>query len=278
MSYPPPSAGFAICDKGKSIVRLYTSTLVTFIAYFFSFAPAFGAPTSYTFSTGTILPFGVPALISGLGNGVSVSGVFTYDSVAPATDTMLNYGLGTATIYGGQSSPSRSFYDIAGTVGAYSFSDPRGFVVVGDNMSDYPGRPPGQDWLGLTMEPGPRLAAVGPYNIWNLSRFAIGDYTLVNIRLFWFSGINGLTDFLSDSTMPGELPSLQGRLALDFALTADLPSLPNPSFVTNSVFFDGLYIQATPVPEPETYAILLAGLGLLGIAAWRRRLREAALA
>lgn len=34
----------------------------------------------------------------------------------------------------------------------------------------------------------------------------------------------------------------------------------------------------TPVPEPETYAMLLAGLGLLGFAARRRKLKEAAAA
>ncbi len=33
-----------------------------------------------------------------------------------------------------------------------------------------------------------------------------------------------------------------------------------------------------PIPEPETYAILLAGLGLLGFAARRRKLKEAATA
>jgi hypothetical protein len=38
------------------------------------------------------------------------------------------------------------------------------------------------------------------------------------------------------------------------------------------------YIEVTPVPEPETYAMLLAGLGLLGFVARRRRQREAALA
>lgn len=33
-----------------------------------------------------------------------------------------------------------------------------------------------------------------------------------------------------------------------------------------------------PIPEPETYAMLLAGLGLLGFAAQRRKQKEAALA
>ncbi|MFX9665008.1 FxDxF family PEP-CTERM protein [Acinetobacter baumannii] len=30
-------------------------------------------------------------------------------------------------------------------------------------------------------------------------------------------------------------------------------------------------LSVTPVPEPETYALLLAGLGLIGAAARRRR-------
>lgn len=43
-----------------------------------------------------------------------------------------------------------------------------------------------------------------------------------------------------------------------------------------SVTFD--FGGAAPIPEPETYAMLLAGLGLLGFAARRRKLKEAALA
>ena len=39
----------------------------------------------------------------------------------------------------------------------------------------------------------------------------------------------------------------------------------------------GWYIPTvTPIPEPETYALMLAGLGLLGFAARRRKLKEAA--
>lgn len=37
------------------------------------------------------------------------------------------------------------------------------------------------------------------------------------------------------------------------------------------IFIDEVQFQATPVPEPETWGMLLAGLGLLGVAARRRK-------
>jgi len=40
----------------------------------------------------------------------------------------------------------------------------------------------------------------------------------------------------------------------------------------------GWYVPTSPIPEPETYALLLAGLGLLGFHARRRKQKEAAAA
>ncbi len=36
------------------------------------------------------------------------------------------------------------------------------------------------------------------------------------------------------------------------------------------------YVEVTPVPEPETYAMMLAGLGLLGVVARRRKQKSVA--
>ncbi len=40
----------------------------------------------------------------------------------------------------------------------------------------------------------------------------------------------------------------------------------------------GWYVPTSPIPEPETYALMLAGLGLLGFHARRRKRKEAAAA
>lgn len=57
-----------------------------------------------------------------------------------------------------------------------------------------------------------------------------------------------------------------GTTTLDFSTAA----LKNPGGQQPGWSHSGLWI--TPVPEPETYALLLAGLGVVGLMARRRRL------
>lgn len=67
----------------------------------------------------------------------------------------------------------------------------------------------------------------------------------------------------------------EGDVNLDFAHTAVIKSITLPTGVTVSTL-DGSAIPfavlTAPVPEPETYALMLAGLGLVGFAARRRLL------
>ncbi len=52
-------------------------------------------------------------------------------------------------------------------------------------------------------------------------------------------------------------------------ITRDVADIRSISFKGNGVVVDNLAVSQ-PVPEPETYALLLAGLGLIGMAARRR--------
>ncbi len=213
------------------------------------------APVTYSFSTG--------ANPSGLGlfsSSAFVSGMFDYDAMVPATGTVP----GGATLYGIQNiAPAfpSSFANLAGSVAGFSFSDARGTTVVGNEtfaLTDFSNNPPtttNVDFFQLNTQS--QTPTVG---------FSLGGYTLRNVRMFWIEGQQVpelVPEFLSNQSLPGVLPGFQGRLALDFSST------DNPSGPQSFVFFDGLTV--TPVPEPETYAMLLAGLGLLGFAAQRRK-------
>jgi hypothetical protein len=58
--------------------------------------------------------------------------------------------------------------------------------------------------------------------------------------------------------------ALAGNAHLGQALTIRLTSNGT------QVNFDNVRLDVSPVPEPETYALMLAGLGLVGFAARRR--------
>jgi Carbohydrate binding domain/PEP-CTERM motif len=72
--------------------------------------------------------------------------------------------------------------------------------------------------------------------------------------------VYGGTPWATYST--GFTPTVSGAETLNFV----------PNGVLSGGFIDAVNISpAVPVPEPETYAMLLAGLGLLGFTAWRRK-------
>lgn len=226
-----------------------------------SFAVA--APVTYSFSTaaGPLAGSSGPAGL--LGGNSFASGTFEYDALSPATGTT-SAGM---TFYGIQNLPGfpTSFLNLAGSVGGYAFSDARGTTVAGNDnfvLTDYSTTPPTNqlvDFVQLNTQS--QTPTVG---------FSLGGYTLVNVRMFWIEGQqvpSTVPEFLANQNLPGVLPAFQGRLALDFAPTG------NPTGPLSYVFYDGLAV--TPVPEPETYAMLLAGLGLLALVARRRKAKVA---
>jgi hypothetical protein len=230
---------------------------------------------TYNFSTGALqggqgpqcgLQACPPNSYFGFASDAFVTGSFQYDATALATGTVP----GGATFYGIQNiSPQfpASYANLVGTVQGYSFSDSRGTTTVGNDVYpfvDLSQTPPVTtfvDFLQLNTQ------STTPTN-----GFTINGYTLKHVRMFWIENQRVpdlVPDFLANQNLPAVLPHFQGRLALDF-----VPVGPDANAPTTAVFFDGLTV--TPVPEPETYAMLLAGLGLLGFRVRRRQPAAAA--
>ena len=245
--------------------HVFPATALAIIASSFA-APAMAAPVVYNFSTTAgPLQTGSP-VVALLGASASVSGSFTYDASAPFTvlSQDLGYDAGLAVHAG-------ALLGISGTVAGFSFSDTTGGAAsVGNEVPAF-----GGDLLNLNADPSPRAGQnttpTGPNFPRQLVGFEVGAYTLHNVRLYWAEAIPGTADFLSASTLPGTLPAFQGRLALDFIRTADPANTANVPYAALTVYFNGLTVQAAPVPEPSTAAMMLAGAGVMAAVAARRR-------
>ena len=100
-------------------------------------------------------------------------------------------------------------------------------------------------------------------------KFAADNSAVVLLNGNSIGSANGFTSFSNFSAASGFNSGLN---TLDFVVTNDGQSTGNPT---------GLRVEftasnVTPVPEPETYAMLLAGLGLMGVISRRRAKRNAA--
>jgi hypothetical protein len=240
-------------------------------------AAALAQPVSYSFSTGVQAGFGItggtslPSDLPPLLAGSTVAGTFLYDSSSAQTGTS-----GAASVYGTNPATLQTSYSSlsggvsGGAVAApLSFGDTRGFTLVWNDSQQFsalPGLPPPPPVDGFQLQ----TDNFGLGGVRNLTPFSIGDYTLWNVRLFWFetqATPELITDFLDDQSLPEAPPAFHGRLALDFKRTGQEGGLTQ-----YHVFYDGLTVTPTaPIPEPETYAMLLAGLALLGFTARRRK-------
>lgn len=244
--------------------------------------PSLAAPVSYTFTTGPTDFAGV-ALGSSPGTIVptlplfgGAAGSFLWDSAGSFVQTNPD----GSSAYAGFTSPSitgltPSVSGLSASIGGFAFSDPVGSTSVWNDKT-----PPGffgtaanSDALILAFDPP---AINGGTFTRNLSGFDVDGWHLISARMLWIEGLDmtfeanspgtgPIADFLSDQSLPGTLPAFSGRLWLEFQNNADPSQF---SFV----FYNNLQVHPTaPIPEPETYAMLLAGLGLLGFEIRRRR-------
>jgi len=205
-------------------VALLCTVLCTVAAFALAGIAAAQEPVSYSFTTSD-QPYG--SELAPLFSGYPVAGTFVYDPSVPQSGTVPNPPTAGSAVYAG------AFINLFGSVAGNGFSDPLGRAVVGDDTYTSPPEP--ADILVLAGDPG-RLPGVPP-EAYDFSGFEIDGFTLQNARLFWYEGMPGIDDFLSDQTLPAVLPALYGRLALDFVVTGTTEPL-------YFVFFDLLSVSA----------------------------------
>lgn len=229
-------------------------------------ATAQAAATSYDFeATGPLT--GNAAIVSLLGNATA-SGHFLYNPDAPllAGSGALGFTPGYA-IYTGTELSNLAFFGLQGQVAGLGFAAKVGSVAVGDNVV---APPTGTfDALAFNADTSPKVGAntTPPASEYprDLIGFTLGDYTLSNVRLVWTANSTALGSFALPGQPPASGSSFSGRLALDFVLTSDPTNAAGTDYFTHTVFITGLKATPTPltanVPEPDTLALVLLGLG-----------------
>lgn len=240
-------------------------------------APSMAAPVQYTFTAGPV--FSGPSELASLLSGLAISGSFTYNAATPVYGQSGDLGFEPGyTVYATSGSLIQSFYGISGSIGTHTFSDIVGSTNIRNGYTGGMPTPSTLDVISLNAEVTPKVGANTPPIEYarQLNGFTVGDYTLNNVRLFWGSGMPGTPfNFLNDSSLPGELPTFQGRIAFDFVRTDDPTNTANVPYYTNTVIFSGLTVQAAAVPEAGTTAMMVVGLGVLGLASRRRQKQQA---
>lgn len=116
--------------------------------------------------------------------------------------------------------------------------------------------------LRLTFGPGPTQAAGALVN-----HFQLGDLFPFSVVVSAYGDNNQIIETHTVMIDTDAFSYNQGRFV---GILRDSPDMRSIGFKGNFVVLDDLTFT-TPVPEPETYALMLAGLGLVGWMARRRR-------
>jgi len=151
------------------------------------------------------------------------------------------------------------------------------------------------DWFSFALPTSSFPVVSATLNIWNDSRNTTIDpnalYSLYQASSFSFSGLTtgpalgsitfgaadtGVSQYVSISLNSTGIALLNANLGGSFVFGGGVTSIVDPSNCLSCVavfgYTDGnplarLDISTAPVPEPETYAMMLIGLGLIGFVA-----------
>ena len=231
-------------------MRLFTLLVCTLLSTLPTVSRADVITTNFSgVLTGQFGP--IPSLLSSFYTiGESFSGRYSYESSLPA------YVLQADTNY------YDGFSELTITIGSDTWSAPVAWAEVSNNTL-MGGKP--VDVFGVN-------AGVSPNSLYDLTGPTVGGFKLVAPQLQFLD--NSGSVFLTKALPSAPLNFLQFSTGYATLLFAS----PTSGYVAMWGQINSLSGSVTPVPEPETYAMLLAGLGLLGVLARRRKQIELAVA
>lgn len=151
-------------------------------------------------------------------------------------------------------------------VAASSFADTGGAALDLSSGSTFFGRTP----VGPTFVDTYTFTLAGSsfLTVGSVDSSAIGSQDIDFTSIMLMQGANTMATFANMGTDAQEHYTLSQTLLTAGSYSIVVSGTQTPGAAS---YAGNLAVVAAPVPEPETYALLLAGLGVLGFVARRRR-------